>query len=202
MRKNQHNTISNRGLVAARILKRMKDAKISQAELAKKIGTTQSSISKMLGGEQETLNAKTIEDICNVLNLDFEEVTSVKNIKEDDTLNVDEYERGLVSWLLDKYGVDITHVKVCGSIVFRSNKYSNYLYSNGLDLYTHDEMEKHEKKERQIFAEEELDGVFEEYYELQYRNEIIKMTVDNYHTFIDSFNKDILFKLMLLFRYK
>ena len=89
---------------------------------------------------------------------------------------------------LETNGVNVSHVKVSASIVYRADKNSNYRFSNGVDSFSPEEIEEIEKCDRQIVKDEGMDLLFEEYYEVKYKDAVKKYSVNDFLAIVSLFN--------------
>lgn len=166
-------------IVAERIHKKIKEDKIPQYELARRIGTNPSSLSKMLKGEKGyALKPEMIKAICEELGMEYRDVVSVEHSIDGAIPTSEDYEREVIIMMLDKLGVDVTHVKILDYIVYKCDKYTNYNYSCGDKTLSRGEMDEAEMKAKDI----------EEYYELEYRDRRKRISVENYNRMIESLN--------------
>ena len=199
--------LENEEIIAVRIKRAMKTKKISQVELAKRIGTTQAAISQMLNSKKGyVLREETLRKMCQVLELDYEEIRSVRSNVEGSPIPKGENERMYIKMLLDNLGVDISHIVVSGGLVFRADKYTNYQYSCGTLTLDRAGMEKKVEEDKQVMQEEGLlEGMivemFEEYYEIRYKDKMKKLSVSEYNKMIDSFTAMNLNSLDFIFAY-
>ena len=199
--------LENEDMISVRIKLAMKNKKISQVELAKRVGTTQAALSQMLNSKKGYVLKKTmLQKICRELDLDYQEVLSAQSSVEGSSLTKDDYERSVTKMFLDRLGVDVSHIIVSAGLVFRADKYTNFQYSCGTKTLNRIEMEKKVEEDKQVMLEEGLDEgmfdeMFEEYYEIRYKDRLKKLSVAEYNKMIDSFTAMNLNSLDFIFAY-
>ncbi len=194
--------IENEKLIAAKIKGIIKKRGMKQVDLAKQIDVPPSSLSKMLSGVKGyPLNPSVIQDICNVLELDYNDIVTIKVSQDYNPLTNEDFVRGIAMMTFEKLGVDTSFVKICGNIVYKRNKYTNYLFFNGTNYYTQEDMEKLEAEEKKNLTTEDLDLNFEEFYEVRYDNVIKRMSVSEYNHMIDSVKNMLQYALDFIFHY-
>ena len=174
-------------MVAERLIKIMKKNKITQVELANRLGVTQATVSKTLKREDGyPLTVSYIKKICNALELDYMTIISVSSDIQPE--NVD-YERSLTMWYFEKKGIETVHIIISCGVVYYADRFTNHQFtSDGNTMHTLDEMRELEEKDRKVLEEDGLDSIdeyFDEYYELTYKGVTKKYSVQDYNALIE-----------------
>ena len=175
-------------MIADRLLKIMKQKKITHVELANRLGVTQATISKTLKREDGyPLTDSYVKKICNALELDYMTVISVSSEIQPDN---EDYERSLIKWYFEKKGIETVHYIVSCGVVYHADRFTNQQFTSdgGKTMHSLEEMREIEKNDRKTLEEDELDNIdefFDEYYEITYKNVTKKYSTKDYDTLIE-----------------
>lgn len=177
-------------LISEKIIRIMRAKKISQADLASRLGVTQATISKTLHNQRgNSLTDEYVRRICRALDVEYKDVISVS---PEIQLANENLERGIIMWLLNKKGIETAHVIVSCSVVYRSDLYSNYNYTtDGITMYTPEQMKLIVQEDQETLKRDGIDDIddyFDEYYEMTYHNKTKKYTVQDYNSLLEMFS--------------
>jgi transcriptional regulator with XRE-family HTH domain len=171
-------------MIADRLLKIMKQKKITQVELANRLGVTQATISKTLKREDGyPLTDSYVKKICNALELDYMTVISVSSEIQPDN---EDYERSLIKWYFEKKGIETVHYIVSCGVVYHADRFTNQQFTSdgGKTMHSLEEMREIEKNDQKAFEEDELNGN-DEYYEITYKNVTKRYSAKDYDALIE-----------------
>ncbi len=185
--------LKNERLIAERIRRELQRRDLSQKELAQKIGVQPSSFSRMLkGATGYVLTEQIIRDIAREFDLAYEDLTAVRPRAGSIYQEINEkYEGGIIMMALDKYGVDANHVRICDSIVYEKNKYTDFAWMSGDIEISPEQMEK-------IMRET---GEVEEYYDMEYNGQKKRLSVNDYNSLIEMLNNNFKNSLDFVFAF-
>lgn len=180
--------LENKGLIAERIMREMKRKRVTQKELADKLGITQSQLSKVLNGKGYKLKEELIREICKILGVDYGEMIRIRSPYD----NLELSQRIITTIILEQLGVEIDHVKTIDSVEYRANKSTNYKYWYGANKYlTEEETERMRKN---------CDD-YEESYEVKYHRNKKILSKENYLDMIDSLYEGLENSLKYIFMF-
>ena len=174
-------------MITERLIKIMKRKKITQVELANRLGVTQAKISKTLKREYGyPLTDSYLKKICDALELDYMTIISVSSEIQPEN---EDYERSLTLWYFEKKGIETVHIIISCGVVYYSDRFTNHQFtSDGKTMHSLEEMKDIEKNDRKTLEEDGSDNIeeyFDEYYELTYKDVIKKYSVQDYNVLIE-----------------